>query len=125
MPSSPPTRLDADVYRDAAAVASSTSRSTAQQLSHWARLGRELEATVIMATRRRALAAVLGGQGGYDDLTEDEQAVVRTAWQERIDDLLDRVDVGQQRLNDGKTYLALDDDGAIVRHWPDGTVETL
>lgn len=125
MSSSPPTRLDSDVYRDAAAVAPTTSRSTAQQLSHWARLGREVEATVIVAARRRAVDAVLAGRVGYDQLTADEQAVVRTAWQERIDDLLERVDVGQQRLNDGKTYLALDDEGAVVRHHPDGTFETL
>ena len=125
MASSPPTRLDADVYRDAAAVAPSTSRSTAQQLSHWARLGREVEATVIVATRRRAVDAVVAGQGGYDELTADEQAVVRTAWQERIDHLVDEVHVGAARLGEGKTYLALDADGAVVRHHPDGTIENL
>lgn len=80
---------------------------------------------MIVATRRRAVDAVLAGKGGYDDLTADEQAVVRTAWQERVDDLVERVDVGQQRLNDGKTYLALDEGGALIRHHPDGTVETL
>lgn len=125
MSSAPPTRLDPDIYRDAAAVAPSTSRSTAQQLSHWARLGREVEATVITATRRRTLEAVLAGRGTYDELTSDEQAVVRTAWQERIDDLVERVDVGAERLNDGKSFLALDDGGNVVRHHPDGTTETL
>ena len=125
MTSSPPTRLDADVYRDAAAVAPSTSRSTAQQLSHWARLGREVEATVIVATRRRAVEAVLGGRGGYDELTADEQAVVRTAWQDRIDDLVAEVDVGAKRLSEGQTYLALSEDDAVVRHHPDGTIENL
>lgn len=125
MASAPPTRLDADLYTDAAAVAPTTSRSTAQQLSHWARLGREVEATVIISTRRRTVEAVLAGRGAYDKLTGDEQAVVRTAWQERIEDLLERVDVGRQRLNDGKTYLALDDAGNVVRHHPDGSAEVL
>jgi len=121
----PPTRLDADVYTDAAAVAATTSRSTAQQLSHWARLGREVEATVIASTRRRTIEAVLAGQCTYDELGGDEQAVVRTAWQERIEDLLERVDVGQQRLNAGKSYLALDEAGNVVRHHPDGSAEAL
>ena len=125
MASAPPTRLDADVYTDAAAVAPSTSRSTAQQLSHWARLGREVEATVIISTRRRTVEAVLAGRGAYDDLTGDEQAVVRTAWQERIEESLDHVDIGQQRLNNGKTYLALDEAGNVVRHNPDGSAEAL
>lgn len=125
MASAPPTRLDADVYTDAAAVAPTTSRSTAQQLSHWARLGREVEATVIISTRRRTVDAVLAGRGAYDQLTGDEQALVRTAWAERIDDLVDRVDIGRQRHNDGMSYLGLDDAGNVVRHHPDGSAEAL
>ena len=125
MASAPPTRLDPDVYSDAAAVAPTTSRSTAQQLSHWARLGREVEATVIISTRRRTVEAVLAGRDAYDELSGDEQALVRTAWQERIEGLLERVDVGRQRRNEGKTYLALDDAGNVVRHHPDGSAEAL
>jgi hypothetical protein len=125
MSTSPPTRLDADVYRDAAAVAPDTSRSTSQQLSYWARLGREVEATVIATTHRRAIDAVLAGKSGYDELSADEQAVVRTVWQERIGDLVEKVDVGSSRLSAGKTYLTLDDAGSVVRRHPDGTVEPL
>lgn len=125
MATSPPTRLADEVYADAQAAAPLTDRSVAQQLSHWARLGREVEASSVVAARRRAVRAVLAGDSDYDALTRDEQAAVRVEWSRRIDDRLEAADVAADRRRAGKAYVALDEQGNVVRHQPDGTVETL
>ncbi len=125
MATSPPTRLAAEVYADAQAAAALQDRSVAQQLSHWARLGREVEASSVVAARRRAVSAVLAGDGEYDALTRDEQAQVRAEWSRRITDRLEAVEVGADRHRAGKSYVCLDEDGDVVRHHPDGTVELL
>ncbi|MCP4223016.1 MAG: hypothetical protein GY773_06715, partial [Actinomycetia bacterium] len=41
MKASTPIRIDAELYASAADAASLMSRSTAQQVAHWARVGRE------------------------------------------------------------------------------------
>lgn len=39
-----PTRIEHDLYDGAKTVGSTMSRSAAQQINHWARIGREIEA---------------------------------------------------------------------------------
>ena len=113
---SPPTRIDHDVYaaaRDAGAV---MSRSTAQQLSHWARLGRELEAgglAVADATK------VLAGNASYDDIAGPAQAIVRTAWVERIDDAIAELDLAAEFTATGQGWAEADADGNLVQHHPE------
>ena len=123
MASAPPTRVDDEVYADATATGQEMGRSVAKQLSHWARIGRELEATAVMTTRRRRMEAVLAGDGEYDELTGDEQALVRTNWSERITELAGQVDVGAAKQAAGLPYVTLDADGEVVKVHPDGTTE--
>ncbi|CAN5744287.1 ParD-like family protein [soil metagenome] len=122
MGTSPPTRLDDDVYADAKSVAVTMSRSTAQQLSHWARIGREVEASGMSTA---AVAAVLNGRADYDDLDEISQAAVRAAWDDRMDKARDDLDLVREFQVEGRTWVALDDVGRVVRHHPDGSTDIL
>lgn len=79
---SPPTRLPDDIYEAAKSAAAVSSRSAAQQIAHWARVGREFEASP--GVNQRAIERVLAGDGLYDALSEREQAIVRADWDERI-----------------------------------------
>lgn len=115
---SPPTRVDDDVYADAKSAASSMSRSTAQQLSHWARLGREVEASGIAAA---AVRAVLEGRADYDRLDVVQQAAVRAAWDEGMEQARAGLDLVTRFRAEGRTWVAVDDDGRLVRYHPDGT----
>lgn len=123
MRSAPPTRLDDEIYADAAAAGKHMGRSAAKQVSHWARIGREVEAAAVMATRRRRVDAVLAGRDDYDQLDADDQALVRSVWAERIDEQAATVDVGAAKQAAGLPYLTVDDTGNVIKVHPDGTTE--
>lgn len=116
MPLSPPTRIDADVYADARAAAQAMSRSVAQQLSHWARLGRELESGGLASADA---AKVLAGQLSYDDIGGPAQAIVRTAWTRRIDETVSELDLQARFAAEGRRWVEADADGHVVEHQPD------
>ena len=69
-----PTRIDGDLFEAAKVAGEAQSRSAAQQLDHWVRIGRELDASP--AVTRRQIDDVLAGRTQYDDLTDRAQAVV-------------------------------------------------
>jgi len=121
-----PTRVHKDVYAAAKAAAAVTGRTVAEQLSHWARIGREVEATSLLELhlRRRTADALLAGRD-YDRLSADEQALVRRAWDEEMDERVAAADVAADKRAAGQPVITLDDDGHVVRHLPDGTVERL
>jgi hypothetical protein len=77
-----PVRVDDELFASAKAVGAVMSRSAAQQIAHWARIGRELEAGGSISLKEISL--VLAGSADYDKLNVYEQAVVRTEWEERI-----------------------------------------
>lgn len=79
--SATPTRIEADLYDSAKSVGAVMSRSAAQQVNHWARIGRELEASEEIS--QKAIAEVLAGAGSYDELSGREKAIVRAEWDER------------------------------------------
>jgi hypothetical protein len=111
-----PTRIDDELYASAKLVGPLMSRSTAQQIAHWARIGRELESSTSVSPR--AIAEVLGAQRRYDELTPEEQAVVRAEWTERMDARRDQLDLAQEFSDRGVAYVELDDDGQVVRRGP-------
>lgn len=67
------------------------------------------------------------GQRGrdYDRLPADEQARIRAAWDEGIEARLASSDVAADKHAAGQPVITLDEEGNIVCHLPDGTIEGL
>jgi hypothetical protein len=111
-----PTRVDQDLFASAQLVGPLMERSAAQQLTHWARIGRELEAAADVS--HRDIAEVLANRRSYDDLTPEEQAVVRAEWSERIAERRAGLDLAARFAEQGRSYVELDADGTVVRREP-------
>ncbi len=114
MATTSPMRVDDELYTSAKLVGGVMSRSAAQQIAHWARVGRELEASPTVS--HRAIADVLDGHIQYDQLTVREQAVVRAEWTERIAERREGLNLADEFRHAGRSYVELDDDGNVVRH---------
>lgn len=112
--SSQPTRLPADVYESATSAARITSRTVPQQIAHWARLGRELE--ISPQVNHRQIARILAGTGSYDSLSEQEQAIVRGEWADRMVVLKQTLNYAAQFSAAGESYSEIDEDGNVVIH---------
>lgn len=104
-----PTRVDGDLFESAKATGAATSRSAAQQINHWARIGRELEASP--AVSQRDIQRVLAGDGSYDELSEREQAAVRAAWDEQMDARRTTLDLAAEFAAAGESWTEADADG--------------
>ncbi len=111
---SQPTRLPADVYESALAATRVTSRTVPQQIAHWARIGRELEMSP--QVNRRQIARVLAGAGGYDSLSEQEQAIVREEWADRVTTLRSHLDYAGEFEAAGESFSEVDEDGNLIVH---------
>jgi len=107
-----PTRIDGDLFEAAKASGALMSRSAAQQLSHWARLGRELEASRDLNTKD--IQRVLAGKAPYDALADPEQAAVRTAWDERIEAARESLNLETEFRAAGESWSEADADGNVV-----------
>jgi len=114
---STPVRIDAELYEEASTAASAMSRSTAQQIGHWARIGRELEASAGVSVDD--VAKVLAGERSYDALGTEEQAVVRAFWAERMTALSRGLRLDRDFAEEGRPYVELDDAGRVVRREPE------
>ncbi len=114
---STPVRIDAELYAAATSVASVMSRSTAQQIAHWARVGRELEASSGVSIDH--VAQVLRGAKDYDALSTEEQSVVRAFWTEKMAALTGTLRLDERFAAEGRPYVELDESGAVVRHDPE------
>jgi hypothetical protein len=93
------------------------SRSASQQVVHWARIGREVEASASISPKE--IAAVLAGSRSYDALNAKEKAVVRAEWSTRMDTLRDALNLAEQFGAAGRTWVELDDDGKVVERGDD------
>jgi hypothetical protein len=111
-----PTRIDEDVARAAKAAGALLSRSAAQQVNHWARIGRELEASKSLS--QRDIAQVLAGRSSYDALNAREQAVVRAEWSERMTALREGLDLAAEFTAAGQPWVEADQDGNVVKRTP-------
>ena len=117
MATTSPARIDDDLYASAKLAGEVQSRSASQQVAHWARIGRQIEASASIS--HRDIAAVLAGSRSYDDLGVEEQAVVRAEWAVRMESRRAALDLAEQFAGDGRTWVELDDDGNVVeRHEP-------
>ena len=114
-----PMRVDGDLFDAAKSVGVVASRSAAQQFNHWARIGRELEASP--GTSVRDIQRVLDGEAPYDDLGEREQAVVRANWAEKTGALTDQLNLEVEFLQVGREWTEAGGEGQAVSR---GTVSS-
>jgi len=119
MATTPPTRVDADIYATARSAARESNRSTAQQISYWARIGRELERSTSVSARD--IEAVLDGRSPYDELDPREQAVVRAEWSVRMVEARERLNLDAEFSAEGRSWVEADEDGNVVHRGPDRT----
>lgn len=112
MATTSPARIDDDLYASAKLAGEVQSRSAAQQVVHWARIGREIEASATIS--HKDIAEVLEGSRSYDTLGVKEQAVVRAEWSDRMDTARQGLDLAGQYAAAGRTWIELDDDGAVI-----------
>jgi len=111
-----PTRFDGDLFAAAKSSGEVSSRSAAQQLAHWARIGREFESDP--SVNLRDVEAVLAGGGSYDVLREREQAIVRAEWDERLKTSLATANLENRFRAAGQPYAEADAEGNVVMHEP-------
>ena len=109
---SAPTRIDEDVFAAAKVSAIANSRSATQQINHWARVGRALEASGTV--RARDIEKVLAGKASYDDLNQHEQAVVRAGWDERMDMGREGLDLAAEFAAEGATWVEATSKGTAI-----------
>lgn len=117
------TRVAADLLAAAEREAAAESRSTRQQLDHWARLGMRVSMRTTAARRRieRALAGELPLAG----LSEDEQAVANAEIDAAVAADAAGASYADQFAREGVTTVGLDSHGRVVERRPDGTTTVL
>ncbi|MCL6424040.1 ParD-like family protein [Brachybacterium sp. JHP9] len=114
MPSTP-TRLPEDIYAAASAIAPGHGRTPAQQIAHWARIGREFERVPL-----RHVESVLTGTRSYDDLTDREQAIARAEIDKRMEETRASLDLEAEFLAQGITsWVSTDEHGNVEMQGPD------
>lgn len=111
-----PTRIDGDLFEAAKAAGRVHSRSAAQQLDHWARIGRELEASP--AVTHDAIERVLTGRAAYDEVNDQAQAVVRATWDEQITARIAGLDFTERLEASGLPWAEGDEDGDVIVRGP-------
>lgn len=109
-------RIDRDLFSHAQVSGRASSRSAAQQIDHWARIGRELESAP--AVSKRDIERVLAGDGSYDELSEREQAMVRATWDQRIEERIAALDLEAEFTAEGRSWTDADAAGNIVPRTP-------
>lgn len=108
-----PTRVDGDLFDAAKSVGAVNSRSAAQQINHWARIGREFEASGRVS--QRDVERVLAGDGSYDDLSEREQAIVRADWDAQIAARIVALDLQAEFTDAGEIWSEADAGGRVFK----------
>ncbi|TXI42582.1 MAG: hypothetical protein E6Q57_14740 [Mycobacterium sp.] len=111
-----PARIDDDLCASAKLAGEARSRSASQQVAHWARIGREVEAS--SGISQRDLAEVLAGARTCDSLNPKEQAVVRAEWTERMMSRREALDLAARFAAAGRSWIELDEDGKVVERSP-------
>jgi hypothetical protein len=110
--------VNEDLFASAQLVGSLMDRSAAQQITHWARIGREIEGGATIS--HRAIADVLAKHTSYDHLTAEEQAVVRAEWSERMEARRADLNLAETLARKDRPYAELDEDGQVVVRTPGG-----
>ena len=131
MPSNTRTRRRDDEHRrsgdsrcrrlmdSAAAEGARQSRSAEQQLDHWARVGREVSSQQTAARRR--VEAAMTGDLELRELRVEEGALFNAEIAAAVQEKLAESKYGTILAERGITTVALDENGEIIEHRPDGS----
>lgn len=117
-----PTRVDQALFDAAKTAGSVHSRSAAQQIDHWARIGQAVEASP--QVKHEQIERVLRGQESYDGLDDDAQAIVRARWDAQLAKDLAEADFTEELDAAGLPWAEADADGNIVMHDPAAADQT-
>lgn len=117
------TRVATDLLESAAAEGARQSRSAKQQLDHWTRVGRAISAQ--QSAARSRIEASLRGSLPLSQLTAEERLVANAETDAGIAERLRAVDFGAVLAAEGVSTVALNEEGHLVRHNPDGTSTVL
>ncbi len=120
---STPTRVAADVAATATTVAATENRSVAEQITHWARIGMQVERAGSVATRR--IMDVVSGRAQFSALDDDERTVAHGLIDARISELAAAQSFGAKARAEGHATVSLDEDGNLIEIAADGTRRTL
>jgi len=117
------TRLPVDLIEAAEAVGREERRSAAKQLEHWARFGMFFDRQTT-ASRRRIQRAV-AGEASLGELDDDERIVANAAMNAAISAAANEVSFADRLAARGVTTVVMDDEGQMVRRYPDGSTAVL
>lgn len=112
MATTTPTRFDADLFEAARTAGKRSNRSAAQQLAHWAALGRELENSTDLSSRD--LTRFAAG-APYDTLSTAGQVAARAAMADDIASGVAHLDLRSKLAARRRTSTA-DADGTVHVH---------
>jgi len=113
------TRVAADLLDSAAVEGARQSRSAKQQLDHWARVGRAVSSQQTAARRR--VESALAGDLKLRELSVEEGVVFNAEIAAAVQEKLAESNYGKLLAERGITTVALNEEGEIVEHRPDGT----
>jgi hypothetical protein len=113
------TRVAADLLDSAAVEGARQSRSAKQQLDHWARVGRAVSSQQTAARRR--VESALAGDLELRELSVEEGVVFNAEIAAAVQEKLAESHYGKLLAERGITTVALNEEGEIVEHRPDGT----
>ncbi|HXQ59493.1 MAG TPA: hypothetical protein VN799_05325 [Acidimicrobiales bacterium] len=123
MPADRPTRVAADLLDSAASEGRRERRSAKAQLDYWTRLGRAV--SMHQSAARRRVEAVLAGEAEMAELSEEERLVANAELDLAIARRAGATPMGEYLAAEGITTVALDAEGNLVEHRPDGTEEVV
>ncbi|MEY2471572.1 MAG: hypothetical protein QOK28_901 [Actinomycetota bacterium] len=101
-----PVRIASDLFESARRTGAAQERSAAQQLSYWARIGREIEASSAIGVAENAR---LADAATYDEMPPTHQALVRAQWETGMKDAIAGLDLRARFAAEGRTYAVVGD----------------
>jgi hypothetical protein len=113
------TRLPTDLLEAAEAEGRAEHRSASKQVEHWARFGMYFERQT-SAARRRIQRAV-ANDIPLADLSEDERTAANAVIDASISTAANETSFADRLAALGVTTIVMDDEGRMVRRYPDGS----
>lgn len=117
------TRLPVDLIEAAEAEGRAEHRSAAKQLEHWARFGMFFAGHATASARR--IRRAVAGDVDLRELDADERTVANAAIDATISATANSTSFAQRLAAQGVTTVVLDDEGRMMRRYPDGSTALL